>query len=166
MFLKKKVLLRFEHNKASQRDSQIATRFVCPCWQRYNLKSKGSTMFKKILSILVCLSIVGCASYGKKIDANAINKIEKGITTENEVIAMLGNPMSVGVTPDGKRFLMYMYTQSQAKASTFIPIVGAFVGGADTKTQTLQIWVDENGVVSTYAYNNTNSELNTGLLSN
>ncbi|WP_419307278.1 outer membrane protein assembly factor BamE domain-containing protein [Chromohalobacter israelensis] len=123
-------------------------------------------MIKKILSILVCLSVVGCASYGKKIDANTIKQIEKGKTTEAQIVAMLGSPMSVGVTPDGEKILMYMYTKSQAKASTFIPVVGAFVGGADTKTQTLQIWIDENGVVSTYAYNNTGSKLNTGLLSN
>jgi len=114
---------------------------------------------------MLCVLVVGCASYGKKIDLSSVDKIQKGVTTEAQVKAMLGNPMSVGITAEGKKFMMYMYTQSQTKASTFIPIVGAFVGGADTQTQTLQIWVDENDVVTTYTYNTSNSELNTGLLS-
>jgi outer membrane protein assembly factor BamE (lipoprotein component of BamABCDE complex) len=133
---------------------------------RYNSKSKDCTMFKNIISFLLILTIAGCASYGKKIDANLIKQIEKGKTTETQLISMLGSPMSVGITPDGKKFLMYMFVQSKTKASTFIPIVGAFVGGADTTSQTLQVWIDDKGVVSTYAYNNSSTELNTGLLSN
>ncbi|MFD1009085.1 outer membrane protein assembly factor BamE domain-containing protein [Oceanisphaera ostreae] len=121
-------------------------------------------MFKFLASCILCAFLVGCASYGGKIDANAVSQIEKGKTTEAQVYALLGNPMSVGISSEGKKFLMYMYTESQVKASTFIPIVGAFVGGADTNSQTLQVWIDEQGLVSSYAYNNSQTELKTGIL--
>ncbi|MBO1520635.1 outer membrane protein assembly factor BamE domain-containing protein [Oceanisphaera pacifica] len=121
-------------------------------------------MFRLILPLILCFLFVGCASYGAKIDANAVQQIEKGKTTENQVYALLGNPMSVGIAPDGQKFLMYMYTKSQAKASTFIPVVGLLAGGADTTSQTLQVWINANGVVSNYAFNDTQTELKTGVL--
>ena len=116
-----------------------------------------------ILAIAVILS--GCATYGKKIDASAVMKIEQGKTTEQEVYALLGKPMSSSIAQDGKKFLMYMHIKSQAKASSFIPVVGAFAGGADTQSDQVQIWL-ENGVVSQISHTMSESELNTGLLAN
>lgn len=120
---------------------------------------------KHLLFVVVVL-LSGCASYGNKIDSNYANSIEKGVTTEQEVVSAMGQPMTVSVTPDGLKLYYYIYTRSQAKASTFIPIVGAFAGGADTETQILQIWFDDAGVVQNFAYNKSNSEVKTGLLAN
>ncbi len=119
----------------------------------------------RIIALTTALFISGCASYGNKIDSSYAANIEKGVTTESQVLGALGNPMSVGITPDGKRFAVYMYTYAQAKASSFIPVVGLFAGGSNTETQMLQIWYDENGVVSNYTYNNHNGEVKTGILS-
>lgn len=121
---------------------------------------------KNLLILALALVIAGCASYGTKIDSDAVSKIVKGKTTEQQVVTLLGSPMSVSVTQDGVKMLMYVHSHSQAKASTFIPIVGAFVGGADTKTQTLQVWIDKEGLVSSFAFNNSQQELNTGILAN
>lgn len=121
-------------------------------------------MTRFIFLSLMCVFFVGCASYGSKIDENVISKIEKGVTTEAQVYSMLGNPMSMGLSSDGKKFLMYMFTESQVKAATLIPVVGLFAGGADARSQMLQIWLDDNGVVTNFAYNTSNTELNTGLL--
>lgn len=119
----------------------------------------------KIIAITASLALAGCASYGNKIDTSYAASIEKGVTTESQVVEALGSPMSVGITPDGKRFALYMYTYAQAKASSFIPVVGLFAGGSDTETQMLQIWYDANGVVSNYMYNNHSGEVKTGILS-
>jgi outer membrane protein assembly factor BamE (lipoprotein component of BamABCDE complex) len=120
----------------------------------------------KIIILSFALALAGCASYGTKIDQAAISKMVKGKTTETEVRAMLGDPVSVGITPDGKKLSIYMYSHAQRKASSFIPIVGLFVGGAETKTQTVQIWYDDKGVVINFTYNNSNVDINTGLLAN
>lgn len=119
----------------------------------------------KYLSLVFILILSGCASYGKKIDAQAVQKIEQGVTTEQEVYALLGKPMSSSIMQDGKKFLMYMHVKSQAKASSFIPVVGAFAGGADTQSDQVQIWI-ENGVVSQISHTMSESELQTGLLAN
>ena len=119
----------------------------------------------KNIIILFVIMLAGCASYGKKINLEAVQKIEQGTTTEQEVYALLGKPMSSSITPDGKKFLMYMHIKSQAKASSFIPVVGAFAGGADTQSDQVQIWI-ENGVVSQISQTMSESEMNTGLLAN
>jgi len=123
-------------------------------------------LIKMIFIGILCFSFIGCASYGNKINAGYVDKIEKGKTTEKEIVANLGNPMSVSITPEGHKFLMYMYTYAQTKASSFIPFVGAFTGGADTSTQMLQIWLDKNGIVTNFAFTNSQSEMNTGILAN
>lgn len=119
----------------------------------------------KYLILVITIILSGCATYGKKIDVQAVQKIEQGTTTEQEVYALLGKPVSSSITPDGKKFLMYMHIKSQAKASSFIPIVGAFAGGADTQSDQVQIWI-ENGVVSQISQTMSESEMNTGLLAN
>jgi outer membrane protein assembly factor BamE (lipoprotein component of BamABCDE complex) len=121
---------------------------------------------KFLIMTLFSLVVSGCSSYGHKLNEDAITQIKKNETTEQQVIDLMGKPMSVGITDDGKKFYMYMYVESKVKPSTLIPIVGAFVGGADTNSETLQIWFDSEGVVTAFAHNNTNSELNTGLVGN
>lgn len=116
-----------------------------------------------ILAITIILS--GCATYGKKIDVQAVQKIEKGVTTEAEVYALLGKPATSMITEDGKKSLIYMHIKSQAKASSFIPIVGAFTSGTDTQTDQVQIWIDS-GVVSQLNHTISEAEMNTGLLAN
>ena len=116
------------------------------------------------LAVLFFVALMaGCASYGNEIDQSQVEIIVKGETTETEVRSMLGSPMSVGISSEGKKYYMYVYTRSQVKASSFIPVVGLVAGGADTNTQTLQVWFDESGVVSSYAYNNTDQEIKTGI---
>lgn len=70
--------------------------------------------------IVVCLS--GCASYGSKIDKSYAQQREKGVTAEQDVITNLGKPQTVSINSNGNKTLHYMYTTSQAKASSFIPI--------------------------------------------
>lgn len=119
----------------------------------------------KVIALCTVMMVSGCASYGNKIDANYASSIKKGVTTESQVVQALGNPMSVGLAPDGQRFALYMYTYAQAKASSYIPVVGLFAGGSDAESQMLQIWYDANGVVTNYSYNKSNTELKTGIMS-
>ena len=93
---------------------------------------------------------VGCASVGRKIDMDAINKIEKGVSTQADVRALIGSPELV-TTVDGKTTYTYMFSRATAKASSYIPVVNNFAGGADVQTQTVTIIFDENGVVESVA---------------
>jgi outer membrane protein assembly factor BamE (lipoprotein component of BamABCDE complex) len=127
---------------------------------------RGSNMKKSLLFLLTFI-IVGCSSYGSKIDRNYATSIEKGVTTEDQVVKKMGSPSSVGLSADGKKTLTYMHVASQVKASTFIPIVGLFAGGADTQTTMLIITINQDtGIVENWTYNQSDSQLNTGLTAN
>lgn len=122
---------------------------------------------KNTLALLLTFILVGCASYGNKIDRNYAASIEKGVTTEEQVVKNMGSPTSVGLSANRKKILTYMHVASQAKASTFIPILGLFAGGADTQTTMLIITINqETGIVENWTYNQSDTEVNTGLSAN
>ena len=117
-----------------------------------------------IFAIVVCLS--GCVSYGNQIDKGYAQQLKKGVTTEQEVVANLGKPQTITINSNGNKILHYMYTTSSAKASSFIPIYGAFAGGATSETTMLTVTLDEQGVVSDWNYSESASDINTGLFAN
>jgi outer membrane protein assembly factor BamE (lipoprotein component of BamABCDE complex) len=121
----------------------------------------------KFVLMLLVLVLFGCSSYGQKIDRNYASSIENGVTTEAQVLKLMGPPTSIGLGGDGLKKLTYMHVASQFKASTFIPIVGLFAGGADTQTTMLIITIDqETGIVKNWNYNQSDSEVKTGLTAN
>jgi outer membrane protein assembly factor BamE (lipoprotein component of BamABCDE complex) len=121
----------------------------------------------KIMLVVLAVMISSCVSYGNKIDRDYTNEITKGVTTEAQILQVLGKPISVGQNSSGMKTLTYMHVASQAKAASYVPIVGLFAGGADSQTTMLIITVDAStGVVSDWNYNESNSEVNTGILAN
>jgi len=105
------------------------------------------------IRVLICLVVVsfllGCATYGNKNikDDELISKIQPDITTKEEVKQLIGDPWKVSFTESGEETWDYMLTKSQARASSFIPIVGIFAGGVDTQTYTLTIRIGKDGIV-------------------
>ena len=98
--------------------------------------------------VLLC----GCASVGNNFDSRKIAEIKKGETTEADLVKMLGPPAQRGVNSESGVSLTWVYSEARTKGETFIPIAGAFVGGARTKTKILSVVLDPAGVVSTYNY--------------
>jgi hypothetical protein len=119
-----------------------------------------------IISILF-VTLSSCVSYGNKIDREYASKISKGVTTEAQVIQNLGQPMSIGLSSNGDKTMTYMHVASQAKAASYIPIVGLFAGGADSQTTMLIITLDgSTRIVKDWNYTESDTELNTGILNN
>lgn len=104
-----------------------------------------------MLSVCI-LSLVGCASAGKNFDSRKVPQIEKGRTTEAELVQMFGEPTSRGLKTGGIKTLSWVYAESRVKGETFIPFAGAFLGGTDTKTKTLIVALASDGTVSDYEY--------------
>lgn len=46
------------------------------------------------VGIFLVVFMAGCATSGHKIDQSQIDKIEIGVTTKNEMMAMFGTPLS------------------------------------------------------------------------
>lgn len=121
----------------------------------------------KFIILLLVLTLGGCASYGNKIDRNYASNIQKGVTTESDVIANLGKPASTTLNAQGDRVLTYFHSKTTVHASTFVPIVGAFMAGADTEMTTLTVSIDtESGIVEDWSYSETNTEANQGVTAN
>ena len=69
-------------------------------------------MSKNLLLIILVGMLWGCAvnnTVGQKFDTTAVNRIELGKTTENEVIAMLGAPSSQKKLDNGMVVYYYAY---------------------------------------------------------
>jgi hypothetical protein len=90
-----------------------------------------------LILILVGMSL-GCSTYntvGQKFDTTAINRIELGKTTENEVISMLGAPGSEQKLDNG--IVIYSYAYGDRKGL-----------GADSAVDTLQIQLYKGVVIN------------------
>ncbi|MGA9756328.1 MAG: hypothetical protein WBV23_14420 [Desulfobaccales bacterium] len=93
-------------------------------------------MSKNLLLIILVGILGGCSvnnTVGQKFDTTAVNRIELGKTTENEVISMLGAPSSEKKLDNG----MVVYYYSYGDKKDF---------GADSAVDSLQIQL-YNGVV-------------------
>lgn len=118
--------------------------------------------FGGIMVVLVS-ALGGCMSSGHKMDQSRVDQIQKGVTTRAEVEANLGAPDGVAIMPDGGRMLMYNYYEAKSQARNFIPVVGMFGSGADTRRQTLQIVVGPNNVVRDYEMTDRTGQTNYGV---
>jgi hypothetical protein len=104
------------------------------------------------LSALCSIILFGCASAGTNFDSRKVTEIQKGRTTEADLVGMFGEPKARGIKTGGVKTLSWVYVQSQVKGETFIPFAGAWLGGTDTKTKTLTVSLDDKGTVSDYEY--------------
>lgn len=108
-------------------------------------------MFRIVLPVLTALVLSACASTGVQVSEAAATQFKEGVSTEQDIVSKLGPPTQT-TTSGGRKTLVYAGAQSQAKAATFIPIVGAFAGGADVKSSSAVYIIGPNGVLERMAY--------------
>ena len=99
---------------------------------------------RNAITIFVLL-VAGCASAGTKVNPETVAGFVKGERL-SEAEQALGEPNATSTGPDGTTSIVYTYAHSAIRASTFIPIVGGFVGGADTRSQTVLLRFDTAGL--------------------
>lgn len=120
-------------------------------------------MFKKLAPVLVALLLTACASQGQKIDGDVISKVKKGQTTEQEIVTLLGNPTSTGVSSDGSKQLTYTYTKTQASPASYIPFIGFLFSGVEAELQILSVTLDKKRKVLDYNFSSTFSKTKMGV---
>lgn len=107
---------------------------------------------KRLVSVfLFCLALSGCVASGVQVSQEAATQFKEGVTTEAEIIAKLGKPSGVTIT-GGQRLISYAGYQSQAKAASFIPIIGAFTGGSDYSISSAVYQIDSQGILQKISY--------------
>ena len=109
------------------------------------------------------LILTGCVSAGVKVDENNLAAFEKGKTTYSEVITGLGQPTTNTMLPDGRRMLMYSWVEARARPENFIPLVGPFVGGADSRSSNVIIWIGTDGKLESYSASQSQYGIGRGL---
>ena len=114
----------------------------------------------KKLFIFAAILLAGCAASGVQVTAEQAASFQIGIATEADIVQKLGRPNAVHSSSSGGKMLIYSYAQAQARPATFIPIVGAFAGGADVRSSAAVFTLDSNGKL--LRQNPSSSEYGTG----
>jgi len=129
------------------------------------------TFTKKLILITTMLLLSSCAGLGQKhgnqglFDDTKISQLKKGQTTKVEIVSLFGMPFA-GEKITGnwnmteKETLMSFYG-SHTKTSNWVlvPVIGNFVlltkgnNGTTLKQRTLDIRLNENGILKDYIYN-------------
>lgn len=130
---------------------------------------------RRWLAALVGLALAAsnppaCASRGSQFDIDKVPRIEKGVTTREEVEGWFGPPVSMTQRPSGFAIYRYLHEDETARDTGFFSRVGAFIagffgyrgGGAPlnvryqkTVRHELVLLFDPDGVVKTYGYERT-----------
>jgi outer membrane protein assembly factor BamE (lipoprotein component of BamABCDE complex) len=112
---------------------------------------------KNCIFLILLLVFFGCATSkyisGRDFDMSKVEKIEKGVTTQNEIINWFGQPQSKSLIYNSEIWT-YMYIHSQAKATSYIFTM-------DVKGQSyyksLSITFDNNKIVQGVSYQATDT---------
>ncbi len=118
---------------------------------------------KTITAVLALAALSACVSSGTKVTEAQAGQFEKGKATEAEVIAKLGPPTTATRAADGSRSDAYLYTQAQARAASYIPVVGLMAGGADGTATVIMFNFTPDGVLKDWTSSVSNTSVNTGL---
>jgi len=99
-----------------------------------NKKETMIATIRNLAFVVACVSlIVGCAStkMGNDFNSENVSKLKVGVTTEQEVVQLIGQPSQRTRSSDGSVHLMYMYSPGQT-VHAFTPIRGLKSNGTKT----------------------------------
>ncbi len=118
-----------------------------------------------IAAALIALS--ACASSGNQVLKTATaetvgQSIRDGQSTKATVQAAFGDPNDTSFTDGGNEIWKYNYSYATATAVTYVPIVGAFAGGANVDKKTLTILFDKNGTVLNHTMSTSHEQVKRG----
>jgi sulfur carrier protein ThiS len=92
-------------------------------------------MMKFTTLAAIAALLAGCAASGVKVSDDALAALKAGQTTVADAVAALGEPTSRMRAADGSVVLQYVYAEAKVRAASFVPVVGAFAGGTDTRAR-------------------------------
>lgn len=87
-----------------------------------------------------------------------------GTSTVGDVESVYGQPTTESALSTGERVLVYATTHARVKATTFIPVVGLFAGGAKVSAQSISFVFDKDGKLKSYSGQATNVDCSSAIL--
>jgi outer membrane protein assembly factor BamE (lipoprotein component of BamABCDE complex) len=110
------------------------------------------------VALLACALAAGCVSTGRRVDQAAVQSFTVGVTTAAEVERALGRPNTTTVT-NGIRSVSYQHVRASATGLTFVPIVGAFAGGATSHMESVTLTFGPDGRLTDITRTDTDSQV-------
>lgn len=109
---------------------------------------------KTIFMILATIILAGCMTMGAQVGADKLVQLHTGTTTEAQAQAILGSPNQKTSNSDGTVTWSYLYAHAKVSGSTFIPLVGAFIGHTTSDYTKTDLIFDRAGVLASIAQTN------------
>lgn len=110
-----------------------------------------NSKLKLATTAAIAAFLLGCASVGNNFDESKVTQIQKGVTTEADLVASFGQPAQRSMNSEGQTILVWTYHESEVKAESFIPYVGPITGGDRSRNKTLTVTLTD-GKVASYNY--------------
>ncbi len=86
---------------------------------------------------LLSLWLVGCATHGRVYDDSKVAMIQKGATTEAELVQWFGPPNSRSLSSDGSKSLTWKFAPTKS--------------GSSRSSGDMQVRLDQDGKVTAYS---------------
>ena len=109
----------------------------------------------KLLTVSVLLVISACVSAGTKAitDAGVVSQIEVGKSTQADVTALLGYPITASYGGQGEETWHYRYITTYPKPPAFVPVVKAITPSLGETTRELAVTFSPDGTVKSLGLN-------------
>jgi len=113
------------------------------------------TAWLKLLTLAALLVISACVSAGTKAitDAGAVSRIEVGKSTQADVTALLGYPITASYGGQGEETWHYTYITTYPKPTEFVPVVKGFTPNLGETTRELAVTFTPEGTVKSLGLN-------------
>jgi outer membrane protein assembly factor BamE (lipoprotein component of BamABCDE complex) len=109
----------------------------------------------KLLTVSVLLLISACVSTGTKAitDAGGVSRIEVGKSTQADVAALLGYPITASYGGQGEETWHYTWVTVYPKALAFAPVIKAVASSLGETTRELSVTFSRDGTVKNLGAN-------------
>jgi outer membrane protein assembly factor BamE (lipoprotein component of BamABCDE complex) len=109
----------------------------------------------KLLTLSVLLVVSACVSAGTQAitDAGCVSQIEVGKSTQSDVSALLGYPITASYGAQGEETWYYTWVTTYPKPTAFVPVVKAFTPSLGETTRALAVTFDQKGTVKSLGVN-------------
>ena len=117
----------------------------------------------KFIALALLTFLNGCAASGVQVTEQQAQSFQVGKSTYAEVVGSLGEPTSVNSSSNGNRVATYSYSAMSARPQNFIPYIGPWVGGYDTKSSAVTFVFDNKGILREMSSTQNNMGAGTNL---
>ena len=109
----------------------------------------------KLLTVFTLLLISACVSTGTKAitDAGVVSRIEVGKSTQADVAALLGYPVTASYGGQGEETWHYARLTAYPTAFAFVPVVKAVAPSLGETTRELAVTFSRDGAVKSLGVN-------------